>query len=414
MKKWIFLCAIALAVTACNKREFTIEGRVTDADGQILYLESLASGQPEVLESVALDKEGSFKFTQEAPQYPEFYQLRLNESLVHFAIDSTETLTFSARATDFADGYELTGSDECTKMRIVTDESGKLKKRINELSRAIESKSSQVDSLRQQAVQALAEYKKKMFNLVLENPASATSYYIVFQEINGDKIFDPYNAEDRKLIAAVATGFDMRYPESPRSKQLKEMTLAAMASDWAEKQEIPDIEAETASYIDVELYDQLGRKQTLAEQVENNKVVLLSFTAYQTEYSPAYNMKLAELYKRYKNRGLEIYQISFDADEQAWKVAADNLPWVCVRDPQTVYSSYASMYNVKTLPTCFVIDKNDGVVKRIEKVGEIESAIQSRLKAVKNELLTILGVFFWKIKKRAYLCHSESTKRSPG
>lgn len=379
MKKWIFLCAIALAVTACNKREFTIEGRVTDADGQILYLESLASGQPEVLESVALDKEGSFKFTQEAPQYPEFYQLRLNESLVHFAIDSTETLTFSARATDFADGYELTGSDECTKMRIVTDESGKLKKRINELSRAIESKSNQVDSLRQQAVQALADYKKKMFNLVLENPASATSYYIVFQEINGDKIFNPYNAEDRKLIAAVATGFDMRYPESPRSKQLKEMTLAAMASDWAEKQEIPDIEAETASYIDVELYDQLGRKQTLAEQVENNKVVLLSFTAYQTEYSPAYNMKLAELYKRYKSRGLEIYQISFDADEQAWKVAADNLPWVCVHDPQTVYSSYASMYNVKTLPTCFVIDKNDGVVKRIEKVGEIESAIQSRL-----------------------------------
>lgn len=379
MKKWIFLCAIALAVTACNKREFTIEGRVTDADGQILYLESLASGQPEVLESVALDKEGSFKFTQEAPQYPEFYQLRLNESLVHFAIDSTETLTFSARATDFADGYELTGSDECTKMRIVTDESGKLKKRINELSRAIESKSNQVDSLRQQAVQALADYKKKMFNLVLENPASATSYYIVFQEINGDKIFNPYNAEDRKLIAAVATGFDMRYPESPRSKQLKEMTLAAMASDWAEKQEIPDIEAETASYIDVELYDQLGRKQTLAEQVENNKVVLLSFTAYQTEYSPAYNMKLAELYKRYKSRGLGIYQISFDADEQAWKVAADNLPWVCVRDPQTVYSSYASMYNVKTLPTCFVIDKNDGVVKRIEKVDEIESAIQSRL-----------------------------------
>ncbi|AHF12583.1 hypothetical protein BARVI_07210 [Barnesiella viscericola DSM 18177] len=366
-------------MTACNKREFTIEGRVTDADGQILYLESLASGQPEVLESVALDKEGSFKFTQEAPQYPEFYQLRLNGLLVHFAIDSTETLTFSARATDFADGYELTGSDECTKMRIVTDESGKLKKRINELSRAIESKSSQVDSLRQQAVQALAEYKKKMFNLVLENPASATSYYIVFQEINGDKIFDPYNAEDRKLIAAVATGFDMRYPESPRSKQLKEMTLAAMASDWAEKQEIPDIEAETASYIDVELYDQLGRKQTLAEQVENNKVVLLSFTAYQTEYSPAYNMKLAELYKRYKSRGLGIYQISFDADEQAWKVAADNLPWVCVRDPQTVYSSYASMYNVKTLPTCFVIDKNDGVVKRIEKVVEIESAIQSRL-----------------------------------
>ena len=320
MKKWIFLCAIALAVTACNKREFTIEGRVTDADGQILYLESLASGQPEVLESVALDKEGSFKFTQEAPQYPEFYQLRLNESLVHFAIDSTETLTFSARVTDFADGYELTGSDECTKMRIVTDESGKLKKRINELSRAIESKSSQVDSLRQQAVQALAEYKKKMFNLVLENPASATSYYIVFQEINGDKIFDPYNAEDRKLIAAVATGFDMRYPESPRSKQLKEMTLGGHGcrAGLPARATRPDIEAETASYIDVELYDQLGRKQTLGEQVEANKVVLLSFHGLPDRVFPGLQHEAGRTVSTlYRSRGLEIYQVSLDADEQA-------------------------------------------------------------------------------------------------
>ena len=126
-------------------------------------------------------------------------------------------------------------------------------------------------------------------------------------------------------------------------------------------------------------YDQLGRKQTLAEQLDRNKVVLLCFTAYQTEYSPAYNMKLAELYKRYKSRGLEIYQVSLDTEEQAWKVAADNLPWVCVRDPQTVYSSYAAMYNVKSLPVCFVVDKNDGIVKRIEKASEIESSIQSRL-----------------------------------
>lgn len=380
MRKWIFLCAIAVAVTSCSKRQFTIEGDVTGAHGQMLYLESLATGQPVALDSVTLDDKGAFKFKQEAPQYPEFYQLRLNGALVHFAVDSTETLSFSARATDFADGYELTGSDECTKMRIVTDESGKLKRRINELNKAVSDNSNQVDTLRAQAIQALAEYKEKMLNLVLENPASAAAYYIVFQEINGSRVFDPYNAEDRKLIAAVATSFDMHYPESPRAKQLKQMTLEAIAAERAARQSNEaNIEAETTSYIDVELYDQLGRKQTLGEQVEANKVVLLSFTAYQTDYSPAYNMKLAEFYKKYRSRGLQIYQVSLDADEQSWKVAADNLPWVCVRDPQSVYSRNAAIYNVKNLPTCFVIDKNDGIVKRIEKVGEIEAAIQSRL-----------------------------------
>lgn len=380
MRKWIFLCAIAVAVTSCSKRQFTIEGDVTGAYGQMLYLESLATGQPVALDSVKLDDKGAFKFKQEAPQYPEFYQLRLNGALVHFAVDSTETLSFSAQAADFADGYELTGSDECTKMRIVTDESGKLKRRINELNQAVSANSNQVDTLRAQAIQALAEYKEKMLNLVLENPASAAAYYIVFQEINGSRVFDPYDANDRKLIAAVATSFDMHYPESPRTKQLKQMTLEAIAAERAARQSNEaDLEAKTTSYIDVELYDQLGRKQTLGELVKANQVVLLSFTAYQTDYSPAYNMKLAELYKKYKGRGLEIYQVSLDADEQSWKVAADNLPWVCVRDPQGVYSRNAAIYNVKTLPTCFVIDKNDGIVKRIEKVGEIEAAIQSRL-----------------------------------
>ena len=379
MKKWIFLCAIAVAVTSCNDRRFTIGGDVADADGQMLYLESLATGRAVVLDSVKLDSKGSFKFTQDAPQYPEFYQLRLNGALVHFAVDSTETLTFSARAADFADGYELTGSDECTKMRIVVDESGKLKRRINELNLAVADKSDRVETLRAEAMQALAEYKEKMLNLVLENPASVTSYYIVFQRINGNAVFDPYDANDRKLIAAVATAFDMRYPESVRAKQLKDMTLAAMVAERAAQQTAQSIEAQSTSYIDVNLYDLRGRKQVLSDYVKKNRVVLLSFTAYQTEYSPAYNMKLAELYKRYKNRGFEIYQISLDTDEQAWKVAADNLPWICVRDPQSAYSQNASVYNVKTLPTCFVIDKNDGIVKRIEKVNEIEGAIQSRL-----------------------------------
>lgn len=378
MRKWIFLCAIAVAATSCDNRRFTIEGRVADAEGEVLYLESLA-GQPAIIDSVELDKNGAFTFKQEAPQYPEFYQLRLNGAVVHFAVDSTETLNFTGSAKDFSRSYELTGSDECAKMRIVAEESARLKSRINELNQALASNSSQIEELRTQAVESLAEYKEKMLNLVLENPSSAAAYYIVFQEINGDKIFDPYDAGDRKLIAAVATGFNAIYPDSPRTKQLNDMTLAAIAAERAAQRELPEIEAETASILDIELYDLRGRKQTLSHLVAANKVVLLDFTAYQTDYSPVYNMKLAELYKKYRAKGLEIYQISLDAGEQAWKVAADNLPWVCVRDPQSLRSRNASMYNVTQLPTCFVIDKNDGIVKRIENPDEIEPAIRARL-----------------------------------
>ena len=53
-------------------------------------------------------------------------------------------------------------------------------------------------------------------------------------------------------------------------------------------------------------------------------------------------------------RGLEVYQISLDADEHFWKTSADNLPWICVRDPQGVYSTYLSLYGVTGLPATFL------------------------------------------------------------
>lgn len=127
MKKWVFGCAMALVITSCDNKKFSIQGRVADADGQVLYLESLAVNGTELLDSVELDKDGRFKFKYHAPQYPEFYQLRLDKSIIHLAIDSTETLNLSANAADFANDYELIGSDECVKMRIVAQESAKLK-----------------------------------------------------------------------------------------------------------------------------------------------------------------------------------------------------------------------------------------------------------------------------------------------
>ena len=42
MKKWVFGCAMALVITSCDNKKFSIQGRVADADGQVLYLESLA------------------------------------------------------------------------------------------------------------------------------------------------------------------------------------------------------------------------------------------------------------------------------------------------------------------------------------------------------------------------------------
>ena len=72
---------------------------------------------------------------------------------------------------------------------------------------------------------------------------------------------------------------------------------------------------------------------------------------------------------------MEIYQISFDSDEHFWKNAASNLPWITVRDPQNVYSRLLSTYNVRDIPTAFVINRDGDVVARVENYATLPGEV---------------------------------------
>ncbi|MEG2514359.1 MAG: thioredoxin family protein, partial [Bacteroidaceae bacterium] len=108
-------------------------------------------------------------------------------------------------------------------------------------------------------------------------------------------------------------------------------------------------------------------------------VVILDFTIYQSASSAAHNFALRDLYSKYANQGLEIYQVSLDADEHFWKTAADNLPWICVHDPNGTYSSNAALYNVKKLPTYFLINRNNELSARDETIKDLEAEVKKML-----------------------------------
>ena len=86
-------------------------------------------------------------------------------------------------------------------------------------------------------------------------------------------------------------------------------------------------------------------------------------------------MALGELYVEYHDKGLEVYQVSLDGDVHFWKNAASNLPWTCVRDPQTVYSQVAALYNVKQLPVIFVLDRSGNLVKRVDDMKNLAAEV---------------------------------------
>jgi len=139
-----------------------------------------------------------------------------------------------------------------------------------------------------------------------------------------------------------------------------------------------DIDANEVDLLDIELPDISGENIKLSD-IAKGKVVILNFTAYQTEFSLELNQILQNTYARHHSKGLEIYQVSLDGDLHIWKNTASNLLWICVHDPQTVNSSFAALYNVQQLPALFLIDKKGVIVERIEDINTLENDVLSLL-----------------------------------
>lgn len=372
------LCMFFLS--ACNNSsDFIVKGVVAGADGQLMYLENVGISNVVTLDSIKLAPGGKFKFTEKRPEYPDFYRLRLNNQLINFAVDSTETISFVADAGTFATSYSVEGSENSKAIKAITLAQLDANQAISRLRKEYEDKMISDTTYRMKVLAAADAYKEVARKYIYSAPMSTAAYFALFQQIDGLLFFDLYDRKDVKAYGAVATSYNHTYPESPRSKHLYNLTLQSMKVLRAQRPvDYSNVETKEISFLDIELPDVRGEVVKLST-VAPGKVVLINFTAYQTEWSPALNMALGELYTKYHDQELEIYQVSLDSDFHFWRNGASNLPWVTVHDPQSVYSQVAGLYNVKQLPALFILDRKGNLVKRVEDVKKLEVDVKAVL-----------------------------------
>lgn len=366
--------------SACNNSsDFIVKGVVAGADGQLMYLENVGISNVVTLDSIKLAPGGKFKFTEKRPEYPDFYRLRLNNQLINFAVDSTETISFVADAGTFATSYSVEGSENSKAIKAITLAQLDANQAISRLRKEYEDKMISDTTYRMKVLAAADAYKEVARKYIYSAPMSTAAYFALFQQIDGLLFFDLYDRKDVKAYGAVATSYNHTYPESPCSKHLYNLTLQSMKVLRAQRPvDYSNVETKEISFLDIELPDVRGEVVKLST-VAPGKVVLINFTAYQTEWSPALNMALGELYTKYHDQELEIYQVSLDSDFHFWRNGASNLPWVTVHDPQSVYSQVAGLYNVKQLPALFILDRKGNLVKRVEDVKKLEADVKAVL-----------------------------------
>lgn len=382
----IAILIIAISIVSCKDKQphFSVQGTISDADSTYLYLIKRSLTQTDIIDSVKLDEKGEFSFEQPSPEYPEFYSLRLRSQAINFAIDSTEDITVKASAPTFATEYSISGAESAVKIREVTLNQYELSNTLYILRTELNNKQITENTYLAKLTEAIDKYKDTAENIIKSDYISMAAYYTLFQKVNDYLIFDPYEKKDRRLFQTVATIWKQQREGEPRTEHLEKFTLQVIS-------EARSIEKQN------QILDSLGNKATTIEANDfynitlpdlknttlnlydlKGKAVLLDFTAYQAEYSPAHNIAINKAYEKYKNQ-LEIYQVSFDNDEHAWRNTAVNLPWKCVRDAKSLQSNLLYKFNIEALPTTFILNKNGEIVKRLSPSDNIVDEVKKIL-----------------------------------
>ena len=387
IKQLMAVAALAVAtfsITSCTEKKFHVEGNITEAKDSTLYFENMSLNGAVVLDSVKLGEDGAFSFAAKAGEAPEFYRLRIAGQIINLAADSTETVGIKAAYPTMASGYEVTGSADCATIKELALMQMGLQTQVNAIA---QDPSLGVDAVGDSIDRVVERYKDKVkFNYIFKAPMRASSYFALFQTLAlgnaSTLIFNPRNSEeDIKVFAAVATSWDTYFPKAERGQNLHNIAIEGMKNVRIIRAnntpaEIDASKVSSTGIINITLPDNKGHNQSLAQL--KGKVVMLDFHLFASEQSMQRIMMLRELYNKYHAQGFEIYQVSVDPDEHFWKTQTAALPWVNVRVDED-HQSVLSTYNVQSIPTFFIISKDNVLHKRDVQIKDLEAEIRSLL-----------------------------------
>ena len=379
------LAVAAMAgVTSCNEKKLHIDGTITGAADSTLYFENMSLDGAVKIDSAKLSEDGTFAFEGIAPTAPEFYRLRIAGQFINIAVDSTETINIKAQYPQMATQYEVSGSEDCQRIKELSLMQSSLQAQVNAIARNPELGAQAAADSVSRIVEAYKTRVKTEY--IFKALMKASSYFALFQTIyaGGQPVllFNPRTSEqDIKVFGAVATSWDTFYPNEKRGENLHNIASEGMKDvrylrSQQQAEEIEASKVNTSGILDFTLTDNTGAARSLSSLKGN--VVLLDFHLFADQNSMKRIMSLRELYNKYHAQGFEIYQVAIDGDEHFWKTQTAALPWISTRvDDNT--SSVLQLYNVQQVPTFFLLNRSCNVVKRDAQIKDIDAEIKALL-----------------------------------
>jgi peroxiredoxin len=308
--------------------------------------------QYQVLDTLKTDALGKFSCKVDvAKGQPEFvYVFHKDRKIASLLLEAGDKVSVKA---DTLGASVVEGSEESLKLAAVEADFAAAKASLAGLSEKLQSaSSSQAEELRKQIGKTYIDYYRSRVAYVMNNSRSLTIVPVMYQSFSESlPVFG--QATDALHFSNAADTLEMVYPESKyvkalrkeAQKRLNQMELFSRVAA-----------AETVDFLDIELPNQNGKKVKLSDV--HNKVTLVYFWTASDAAQKMFNLDaLLPVYKKYHDKGFNIYQVSLDVDNGMWArvMKEQKLPWTNVSDISGGASRYVMAYNLSKLPSAFLV-----------------------------------------------------------
>ena len=367
------LCA-TLFCCSCSNNDVRVGGKFFGLTAKSVYLEQMTASGQTIIDSVELAKDGSYRFViKNAPQTPSIYNIIYNNERIPLLLTAGENVTVGYMGSVLVN-YTVSGSKESELLREFNREYIAGMQALNaKVAAYAEAGDSSKTEIAQLYTAKLREIKRNQISFIIKNKSSIAAVYALYQRLPDEKYL--VNSEsDLIYFRTVADAVSKRYPTSPFVITLRNdvarMEAQTSLLNTIEERDYPDIVAD----------DMYGNKVKLSE-LEGN-VILVDFWAAELGNSNALNADLKSIYEKYEADGFRVYQVSFDTSKATWikAVQEQKLPWVSVCDFRGQASPIMGVYNVRSLPSNYLIDRKGRIVAKNIYSDALEQELAKILK----------------------------------
>lgn len=364
----ILICLlISFGCSESKTKTFTITGKISEPqNGKVVLsqIEDINRKKTRLIGELEVDEKGNF--SQSFDLEPHVYTLDFyGKKTVTLAIDKGQKIFIEADGKDLSK-IEIRGSEDTDKLLAYEEfRNQSLDRLVKSVRQQIKDLEAENDPKNKESIEKLGvaevenfeKHRDELNDFIKDKMGTSIAIYPTTLRWDGE--------ENIPIYESLAESFAKAHPDLAITKRINEKVELLKNTSIGGKS------------AEIKMPDKSGKEIALSEV--KGKYVLIDFWASWCGPCRRESKTIADLYKRYKDQGFEIYGVSLDSEQDLWikAIEKDERIWTNVSTLQGFETPATFEYAVTALPAKFIVDAEGKIVAKNLHGIELEKKIES-------------------------------------